>query len=77
MQHAWRPDVTRAAQGIETCARPGCVAERRPNTGAEGRTRHYVHRPNGSAEWQHENTPRCTGGSMARPRARDRFKSSE
>jgi hypothetical protein len=69
MQHAWRPDVTRAAQGIETCARPGCVAERRPNgTG-------HAHRANRLAQWDHVITPRCTGGSLARPRARDRFKS--
>lgn len=60
--------LARAAQGIETCGRPGCTAERRPSDGRAGRVRRYVHRPTARAQWDDMMVPRCTGASLAKPR---------
>lgn len=68
MNHSWKPDITRAAQGVEVCRRPGCTAERRP-THEEKRGGHaFVHRPNSRAVWDNIMLPRCTGGSMKKAR---------
>jgi hypothetical protein len=67
MQHSWRPDIDRAAQGIETCARHGCTAERKPSTKRGGA---FMHRPNGNAQWDIIMLPRCPGASLAKPRRR-------
>jgi hypothetical protein len=65
--HSWRPDIARAAQGIETCARPGCTAERRPSDGK--RSEHFVYRASAGAQWVTQTLmPRCTGASLAKAR---------
>lgn len=66
MAHRWKPCPRRLGERIEVCQRPGCVAERR----AYGAGTNFEHRPNEQAAWDRLILPRCTGGSLERPRKR-------
>lgn len=63
MLHRWFDDFKRLTERVETCQRPGCTAERKPNTGPTSRKHHFLHRTDPKAEWSTEKVV-CTGGSF-------------